>query len=395
MKQNCLIIPINIYEGIIEIHGELRLHPLHELILELVVTEKNLENVINAFGLDKRIVQEAIVDLMYKEMVYVDLERSLIFISSEVADCIDQGRLDQFLGNEFPETVTVRWVQDTITGQVMMFDEIYSYFRKPINLDEDYISSKDRLQLKSRDFIKIRDLHPQTLVKIAKMTLRSVISEGDVLARVNRIRKIDMIDNRLIYVPLVKRTIDGSSHEVPIASSIPPNVLEYWTKVLTEVDAYSISDLTPVDDEFLAQYDWKTLLKKWTPIIGKLSILFKKGQGNQNVRRFAEDAIRSLEYPGLSSIIPQMDEHCGTVGTISTRIVSGEELFFALEKALDEANDLIVIGSAFISEQGLEKIVPLLRRYVEKKINVILMWGRLGDPIDGLKSAFPLFKKEN
>lgn len=395
MRQNYLIIPINIYEGRIEIRGEAKLHPIHTLILELAVTEHNLEKVVNSFGLDRRLVQEAIVDLMYKDLIYLDLAHSLIFVSPIIEDYIDRGRLDTYLGTEYPETVSVKWVQDTVTGQIMMTNEIYSYFRKPFHLSEEYISSKDRLQLKRRDYIKIQELSPQTLVKAAKMTLRSFISEGDVLDRVNRIKKLDMVDNRLIYIPLKKRAFHGVDYEIPVASTIPSNVLESWTKSLTEIDAYSISDLTPIDEDFLAQYDWKTLMRRWNSIIYKISRLFNKGLDKRTIKRFAQEAARSLEYEGLNSIIPLMHELNASVETIDIAILRGRALLIRLEKSLDEAEKLIIIGSAFISEVGLDHLTSLLEKYANKEIKVILLWGLLGQPIEEINRKYPILTHSN
>ena len=106
MRIKYLALPIIIYEGKVQLKGRKKVNPLHPFILELAVKENNLETIVNAFNIDKRLVQEAIVDLMYKEYVFVDLDKSKIYVSPEIENFIDRGGLDEYLEDVIPETIS-------------------------------------------------------------------------------------------------------------------------------------------------------------------------------------------------------------------------------------------------------------------------------------------------
>jgi len=57
VRPKYIALPIIIYEGKVQIKGKKKVNPLHPFILELVVKENNLETIVNAFNIDKRLVQ--------------------------------------------------------------------------------------------------------------------------------------------------------------------------------------------------------------------------------------------------------------------------------------------------------------------------------------------------
>lgn len=395
MKQQFLAVPINVYEGIVEVRGKVDLHPLHSLVLELAVRENKLESVVNAFGLDPRLVEAAIVELMYKELVYIDLERSLILVNPEVQTEIDRGRLESYLGTEFPEPTPLKWVQDIITGQIMMLDQVQDYFRKPFTLYHDSSDPSDQLQLQRRDFVSIKNQTPQTLIKAAKMALRAHIPEGDIFDRVNRIQDLKLVDSRDLYIPLKEKELFGTSNKilVPEANTIPSHVLEFWTKSITTIDAYGINDLSPADDEFLLQYDWHLLLNKWDQMRSRIGTLFSRTVDQRKKQSIARSILQGIDAEGLSRIIPLMMELGAKIGELDVQLVKGKEIYDRLELLLEKASQLVIIGSAFVNEMGLDTILPLLEQCLQREVKVILLWGGLGDRIEDWREKYPLLQR--
>lgn len=133
-----LVIPIVVYEGIVEILNKPQIHPLHQLLLELICTEHNISKVVHSFGLDVRIVHEAIIDLMYRQMIQVDFENAKIYPNEDVKTVIDQGRLEEFLGIQFPNSKRILWAQDTRIGEIFMYDDVQNCLSKPPILYHQY-----------------------------------------------------------------------------------------------------------------------------------------------------------------------------------------------------------------------------------------------------------------
>lgn len=395
MKQKYLTIPIHIYEGNVEIKGETKVNPLHRFILEIAVKDNKLESIINSFNLDRRLVQEAIIDLMYKEFIYVDLENSLIYVAPEIQNYIDRGRLEEYLEEEYPEIITLKWVQDAVSGQIMMFDDVHDYFRIPLDLKKEEFDPKKKVQLNRRDYIKIQDITPQTLIKVAKMTLRNFIHEGDIFYRVNRIYDLRPIDNRIIYIPLKERTLHGKKFEVPISNTISSTVLEFWTKFLTEIDAYAINDLSPADEEFLIQYDWNLLMKKWNRILTQIGNIFDKKLNKRERKGSLQRINQILKYEVLNKIIPLMVDLSARVGEVEVNLSKGEDILKRLQSITDKASHLMIIGSAFVSHAGIETIYQILESLTSRGVKVILLWGSLGEPLANLTLNYPIFQNEN
>ncbi|MHA1147754.1 MAG: hypothetical protein ACTSR8_05875 [Promethearchaeota archaeon] len=395
MSGKYLTIPINIYEGIVEIKGSKKINPLHPFILELAVKENKLESIINSFSLDQRIIQEAIVDLMYKEMVYVDLKNSYIYVSPEIENFIDRGRLEEYLGDEYIDTISLKWAQDVVSGAIMMVDDIIDYYRTPLDLIKEKYDPNKQVQLNRRDYIKIQDIGPQTLIKVAKIKLREFINEGDVFDYVNRIHGLRLVDSRTIYLPLKELKFHENTHLVPISTTIPSQVLEFWTKSITDIDAYTISDLSPADEEFLIHYSWNSLLKKWNLIMSLIGTSLQKNLKKTTKKQILQRIFQKLEFEALKKYIPLMFELGTRVADIKVSLNNGGKIFKKLKESLESAKNLVIIGSAFVNELSIEAIYPLLEVLISKGVKIILIWGLLGNPIENLKKKYPIFNEEN
>ncbi len=395
MRSKYIALPIIIYEGKVQIKGKKKVNPLQPFILELVVKENNLERIVNAFNIDKRLVQEAIVDLMYKEYVYVDLEKSKIYISPEIEDFIDRGRLNEYLEDKYPEIITLNWVQETITGQIMMLNDIRNYLKVPPSLKGKWMESTVQHQLNRRNYITIQNLSIHTLVKTAKMVLRTYISEGDIFERVNRVYDLKPANSRMMFIPMKLRTIKNTEHYIPYSSSIPISVIEFWTRSLTKIDSYTINDLSPADESYLSQYHWQTLLKKWNEINQDIGDTINRPLGKIQKKRRFQKIFKDLENEALNYLIPLMMDLGVNVGYINVEINKGQAILERLDNIFSKAKELIIIGSAFVNEISITKIIPLIERLSSKNVKVIFLWGLLGNEVEELKEKFPIFKNEN
>ncbi len=395
MKLEFLTVPIIVYEGTVQLKGKKKMNPLHPFILELAVKETDLDVLIDTFEIDRRLIQEAIVDLMYKELVYVDLENSKIFVAPEVEDYIDRGRLMEYLEDEYPETVTIKWVQETVSGEIMMFDDVRDYFITPSLLIDRRPDPRKQLQLNRRDYINIQKVSPQMLIKTAKITLRSFIPEGDLFERVDRVYNLNPVDSRNVFIPMKLSSIGDKKYYIPYSASIPSSVIESWTKSLTNIDAYTINDLTPADEDFLAQYHWQTLISKWLEINQEIGIALSNQLSAANRKTKLQRISQTLKYEVLNNLIPSMMDLGAEVGKVFVELIKGEDILNKLKTALDKAKHLVVIGSSFVNDIGIEKLCEVIEKYSSTGIKFILIWGLLGENIEDIKQKYPLFQTKN
>jgi len=399
MKQKYLSIPINIYEGRVEIRSKIQMNPLHPYILNLIAQNNDLESVINSFQLDRRVILEAIIDLMYKELVRVDLENSRIFITPEVSDEIDRGRLVEFLEDEFPRFESIKWIQDMVSGQIMMLHEGLPYFRTPTDLKEADYDEDMQIQITRRDFIPIQEYRTQTLIKVARNTLRQFIDEGKVIERVNKIHNLCFTESRNIYVPLKKEVINEIEYDIPESDSIPSTVLESWAHSLNQVDAYSISALSPADEDLLLTYDWGTIMKKLHVINSFLGGSISRLSGTQLSRILKKQEIREIlkkvNYELINKLIPAMMEIGTSMVEVDVALVKGNSLLKKLSNDLQQSKELVVIGTSFINETGIEALVPFFEDLIKRNVKVILLWGRLAEQVPDITSRFPVFRNDN
>lgn len=398
-KQKYLRIPINIYEGRVEIRSKIQMNPLHPYILNLIAQNNDLESIINSFQLDRRIVLEAIIDLMYKELVRVDLENSRIFITPEVSDEIDRGRLVEFLEDEFPRFESIKWIQDMVSGQIMMLEEGLPYFRTPTDLKEANYDEDMQIQITRRDFIPIKEYRTQTLIKTARNTLRKFIDEGNVVERVNKIHNLHFTESRNIYVPLEREVINEIEYEIPESDSIPSTVLESWAHSLTQVDAYSISDLSPADDDFLLTYNWGAIIKRWYEFNSFLGSSIAKLSGTETSRllkkREIREILKKVDYEAINKLIPSMMEMGTSIVEVDVTITKGNNLLQKLRDEVQQSENLVFIGTSFINETGITALIPIFEDLIKRNVKVILLWGRLAEQVPDITSRFPIFQNDD
>jgi phosphatidylserine/phosphatidylglycerophosphate/cardiolipin synthase-like enzyme len=385
-------IPLVVYNGIVEVLDKPQINPLHILILEFICTEHNISNIIKAFGLDLRIINESIVDLMDKHMIYVDLENNTIYPIDDVKTAIDQGRLDSYLGVQYPENVKIFWAQDAQQGEIFMFDDVQNYLSKPPilyvedNEDELYFkgtkivskNSRNLVQLSHTNFVTLPNVSPSRLIKTAKMRLREYISEGSVFERVKGIKNIEVIDNKYIYIPLKSENIGKKKIYLPDSGILPYDVIESWTKSISELNPYQISDLTPLEDSFLYKFNWNRIISKLDSIFSRISNVSSingKNRGQiQQTRHYLESLVSQ-------DVILNLKELYANSGNYSCEFIQGIKLKEKIEGCISKAERIVIIASAFITSETVDSFVSVFNMLTSKNVKIILIWGRLGNPL--------------
>jgi len=66
-----------------------------------------------------------------------------------------------------------------------------------------------------------------------------------------------------------------------------------------------------------------------------------------------------------------------------------------LEKTIKLAKEIVIIGSAFINENTIADLIPMVEECLNKEIKIILVWGGLGDSISNIKSKYFSLNSEN
>lgn len=369
------------------------------MLLELICTEHNISKVVHSFGLDVRIVHEAIIDLMYRQMIQVDFENAKIYPNEDVKTVIDQGRLEEFLGIQFPDSKRILWAQDTRIGEIFMYDDVQNYLSKPPILyheKNDTLEFKDtkvvsksakyRIHLNQKNFIPLPECSRQRLLKTAKMQLRQYISEGSIYDRVRTIKKIAPIDNATIYIPVNNEKVQGNDHLIAQSELIPSDVLESWIASITDLSPYIISDLTSLSEDFLFRYDWIRLTEMLDVLLSRLGEIFSN-KGNIKIK--VQNSIHYIETTIYNKILPYIKELIMYSDKFDFGRLRGQNLFNKLKSDLEKAEHLVIIGSPFIQEEIFEDIKPILQNLLSKSAKIIIIWGGLGDkPLNIMKSSF-------
>ena len=123
-----VLIPCNIYRGQIHVKKRESLFFFHKIVIRLIARNHNLTEVMSALGINPRIINSVLIDLLYKNLVYLDLNNNIVELIPELSKVIEENTLDEFLQEQTPIRINVEWVQERITGKLVSLYIVDDFF---------------------------------------------------------------------------------------------------------------------------------------------------------------------------------------------------------------------------------------------------------------------------
>jgi phosphatidylserine/phosphatidylglycerophosphate/cardiolipin synthase-like enzyme len=211
------------------------------------------------------------------------------------------------------------------------------------------------------------------------MTLREYINEGSIFEQIKRISNLHAIDNRTLYIPTKSEEIQGIIYDLPVSECIPSEIIESWSHSITQLDKYSINDLSKADEEFLSNFHWDFLIQKWDNFLGNFGTILSDNIEKQLQFQKIGDIINFLTYEGIPRLLPKMQEIGLKVDMVHQQFLSGMEILEKLETRMKMAKELIIIGSAFIKNDSIQQLTTIIQNLPIKYLKLVLIWGGLGE----------------
>ncbi len=170
-KKRFIFVPACVYSGDVYIKKQESLPTFHKIVLRYIARNNNLIEVMNAFGLNPRIINDVIVDLLYKNLIVLDLDENHIDVTDEVTKHIQNQTLDEFFHEKHPTIIHAEWIQERITGSILSGDVGRAFFSQDETIDQSEV-----IDLRDRGidrFQSVENHSPAMLAKTIKFFLKS------------------------------------------------------------------------------------------------------------------------------------------------------------------------------------------------------------------------------
>jgi hypothetical protein len=362
------MIRCHVMKGIVHIRDPEAMSPLHSRTLRAIAAHSDLRDVLEAFGVGRRVMQDVLVDLFYSGFVYLDVHGGRVVTSPEVSSAIGKQRLEDSISAEKPVEFEMVWVQEMVSGSVMAFPLVSRYLDRPPSADQarGLVPSPSRLPA-------IENMSTRLLAKAALPILKDRSPPGEtVLDRVDRITDRKLVGSRTFFIPV--RTLRPSPERpamvVPDVEGFPQVVLDGWTDALNPRGDPSLLPSSAPDSVLSESHFPWVLAAEWRAAFDVLEQA-TKGKARQD-----------LATNDVSEAIARLRTIAGRATELSEAARSMEGIggpspghFEQLARLAERAREYILVGSAFGSERGMDHVVQILRPAISRGVKVLLLVG--------------------
>ena len=362
-------VPSQLMKGTVQVKDPSSMSPLHVLTLQAVSRHGDLKSVLDAFGVGRRVMQSVLADLFYEGLIYLNLQEGQVVLAPTVKQAMEQDCLEELLEMHAPKEIEVTWVQEMVSGGIMVYPFVSKYLSRP-SAPGGTVS----LTPKPSRVVLLRDLPVRTLAKAAFRVIgERVPGGGSVVDRVERITDRQAVGSRLFYVPVrvVRPTSDQPPLFLPEVEGVPRAIVDAWTAVLNpNRESFDLLDQTRLARDPLRAISPDGLADEW-------EILMK------SVKRLVDDSERqevdSARFANMSDDLLDLGSRLidAKYGAHESHAVAGpvDVHLSAMRELMAAANRVVVIGSAFLRLEALRSIAPAVQEAVERGVNVVLLWG--------------------
>lgn len=362
-------VPCQLMKGTVQVKDPSSMSPLHVLTLQAVSRHGDLKSVLDAFGVGRRVMQSVLADLFYEGLIYLNLQEGKVVLAPTVKEAMEQDRLEELLEMHAPKEIEVTWVQEMVSGGVMVYPLVSKYLSRP-----ESPGGTVSLTPKPSRVVLLKDLPVRTLAKAAFRVIgERVPGGGSVVDRVERITDRQAVGSRLFYVPVrvVRPTSDQQPLLLPEVEGVPRTIVDSWTAVLNPTrESFDLLDRTRLARDPLRAISPDGIADEWESLTRSIKKLV-----DESARREVDSAMFANMSDDLSDLGSRLidakygaHEIHAVAGPVDVHLSTMRELMAGAER-------VIVIGSAFLRLESLRAIAPAVQAAVKRGVNVVLLWG--------------------
>ena len=357
----------HVMKGFVHVRDPAAISPLHSRALRAIALHQDLKEVLGAFGVGRRVMQDVLVDLFYSGLVYLDVHGGRVVVSPDVASAIASNRLEQTIAGEKPTEVEMTWVQEMVSGAALAYPLVMRYFERPFGA-----AQARSLVHKPSNLQAIENLSTRTLARAALPLLRERSPPAEtILDRVERITNRKLVGSKVFYIPT--RTLQpnpgGPKIIVPDVEGFPQVVIDAWTLALNpDRDPAGLSGglgSPPLGDVVLPSI----LAMRWGEAIAAL----QHSPMQPGLVPLTSDQAAAVE--DLLSVSARAVELATSSVVCEARGGPASPHFDLLDDLLARTKEILVVGSAFATQRGLDQIVSRVKPLMARGVRVLLVVG--------------------
>lgn len=344
---------------------------IHLLAMKFVREDGTVSGLLSAFGLGHQVMQEVLADLVLGEAVRIDLESDIAVVCEPYDTLLAEGRMEEIEAALYRtrEIKKVTWVLDKTSGHVFIERDISRYLEPPRGIGGS-------LSLPTMPNCPELKKTPDTvLARAAIPMIEEILRESDVeLSRVEQIEDKRRLPSLTLYVPVHGVRMAGTDREylVPEAPGIPSAMLDAWTKLLNR-NRESVELPVVREEPQLAAATPALLAKQMENNISELKSLMRldilSGPVNDQIGRVLQR---------LRVQLRTADDMERSLGRTTWAIGDRKRQLEFLAEVIDNAQELVIVGSAFASLPGFRSVMPALRNAAERGVQISLVIGLPG-----------------
>lgn len=363
------MVPCHLMKGIVHVRDPSSLSTLHLLTLKAISKHGELKDVLHAFGVGQRMMQNVLTDLFYDGLIFLNLRDGKVVPSPQVTEAVRKNNLEELLAIRAPREVEVTWVQERISGGVMSYQSILKYLSRP-----EISSGAFNLAPKPIRMTPLKDLSTRSLARAAAPILQEKApGGGSVVDRVERIENRRMVGSRTFYVPVTILRPSPSEEPalIPEIRGVPQSIVDAWTAAMNPTKEFAELALVakpPTDP--LMDLTPEGMAKEWESHLDALSEYLQSGRSG------AYDLERMSEIIGD---IERLSDRLNTSihGADDVRVLGGRpaEHYELVAELLGQTKELAIIGSAFLKPENLVSISKPICEALKRGARIVLLWG--------------------
>ena len=365
-KRNYLTIPIEMYSCEVIIKKSQRLTEMEKIILKYIYEEDSVKKLLTDFSFDHFLINKSLAKLLYRGLLRLKLDSAKFQVSNKISPFIKNNTLDDYLDEgAISESRSVSILQEKISGEIFLENEVKEYLTNPGSLTTNYLD----LKIVDLDlFPDIKDLSLDKFVKCIRNQIKIDIDD---------IQKVNILHPRhytKLYIPLIeKESIKYIDLEL---ETFPRRVQKAWQ------NAYEIDFVTTNDDlieiymedaEYLSNNLFKIHLNKnlilFEDSVKKIDKSPRKKKRIQELLMINDDIKK-----GLNSFT----EKIKSVNRVSFHHNS-HEFTRNLKKYLELAEEYIIVCSTHLGSETHEILPLILEDFSESDVKIIVLWNDLLD----------------